>query len=142
MVVAMTWYHESHLFVPAWQACILNLGTAVQNLSSLPHTLADMCNSIALNGRVCQGFTYDSNTKVATFKGQMPQQAIHLSAEATPAVNVSLWWLNAGDYLAQHLQCPLLCTIYAVDTVAICIWQPPDAPRHGYKTSERAYAPL
>ena len=52
--------------------------------------------------RVCQGFTYDSNTKVATFKGQMPQQAIDVATEATPAVNVSLWWLNAGKYLAQH----------------------------------------
>ena len=90
----------------------------MQNITSLPHTLADMCNSIALNGRVCQGFTYDSNTKVATFKGQMPQQAIDVATEATPAVNISLWWLNAGKYLAQHEKFPLLYTIDAVHTRA------------------------
>ena len=77
-----------------------------------------MCNSIALNGRVCQGFTYDSNTKVATFKGQMPQQAIDVSTHAMPAVNVSLWWLNAGKYLAQHKYFCVLSTKDDVHTVA------------------------
>lgn len=81
---------------------------ALQNITALPHSLADMCNSIALNGSVCQGFTYDSTTKLAVFKGQTPQQTVDISAEAKPVDNVTLWWLSAGEHLAQQCnQCSL-----------------------------------
>lgn len=68
----------------------------MQNLTALPQTLADICNSMVLNGSVCQGFTYDVNTKLAVFKGQPPELAVNIAQAASQNDNVSLWWLNAG----------------------------------------------
>lgn len=74
--------------------------------------LANMCNQMALNGSVCQGFTYDSHTSLAVFKGQAALQAASISTITSGAANTSLWWLDAGKTLLAPLQhctcCPLL----------------------------------
>ena len=70
---------------------------ALQNVSSLPKELADMCDCIAFNNTVCQGFTYNSGTKLAIFKGHTPLEAIDLSSYIESANNSTLWWLSAGE---------------------------------------------
>ena len=72
-----------------------------------------MCNLIALSGDVCQGFTFDSATNLAVFKGQAALQAANISRLAQPSGNTSLWWLNAGKVLnckAFELFLQKLCT--------------------------------
>ena len=69
---------------------------SVQDLSTLPIMLGNMCNQIGLDGNVCQGFTYDPDTSLAVFKGSAALEAVNLSAVAQPAANMNLWWLNAG----------------------------------------------
>ena len=79
----------------------------VQDVSTLPTFLAGICNSIILEGNVCQGWTFDLNTNLAVFKGQPPEQAVDLTTEAKHADNSILWWLNAGMAWIYMLQCLL-----------------------------------
>ena len=69
----------------------------LQDLSALPQTLLGICNNIAYNGIVCQGFTFDSTTNLAVFKGEAALQAVNISTASQPSDSVSLWWLDAGE---------------------------------------------
>ena len=69
----------------------------MQNLTSLPQSLADICDQIALNGSVCQAFTLNTLSKTAVFYGQAPQQIIDLQTFTLPSQNTSLWVLDAGQ---------------------------------------------
>ena len=68
----------------------------LQDQSTLPNTLATICNDIALNGSVCDGFTFDSATNLAVFKGQAALEAVDIASVAQPSDTADLWWLDAG----------------------------------------------
>ena len=57
--------------------------------------LAEICNSIVLNGSVCQAFDYNTASKLAYFKGQPPSLKTDMGA-ACVYPNVTLWILNSG----------------------------------------------
>lgn len=62
---------------------------------SLPDTLAQICNNMATNGSICQGFVYDSFLKTAFFKGGPPQTVRDIS-KLCLYPNTTLWLLTAG----------------------------------------------
>ena len=59
--------------------------------------LADVCNSILLNGSVCQAFDYNTVSKLAYFKGQAPSMQIDYTSAACVFPNVTLWVLSSGE---------------------------------------------
>ena len=60
--------------------------------------LADVCNSIFLEGVVCQAFSYNTATKLAFFKGQLPtSNIIDFARAACVYPNVTLWSLVSGE---------------------------------------------
>ena len=70
--------------------------------------LADVCNSIVLNGSVCQAFDYNTVSRVAYFKGQPPTMQINYINSACVFPNVTLWVLSSGEH---HMAlCHALCT--------------------------------
>ena len=66
---------------------------------SLPEELANICNGLAINGTVCQGFHYNSNTKLAVFTGQPPNLPLDLKHYAFNFPGSSFWALTAGKIL-------------------------------------------
>lgn len=85
-----------------------------------PKTLAQVCNIIRINdidpnkAKVCQAFVYDSNQKVAFFKGQPANQSIdptHLCYSPN-----STLWLNAGQLLSPAISAVLhTCIAYSTE---------------------------
>lgn len=69
-----------------------------ENGAALPAVLADICNSLWLLPRVCQGFVYDEFTGIASFLGQDKDQLIELSKQPQTCNRPGslLWLLNAG----------------------------------------------
>ena len=61
--------------------------------------LADVCNTILLNGSVCQAFDYNTVSKLAYFKGQPPGMRIDYTSAACVFPNVTLWVLTSGESL-------------------------------------------
>lgn len=80
-----------------WRPSQVVVTVFLQNLSTLPHTLANICTAMVLNGSVCQGFTLNTTSKLAFFQGQTPQQAIDLTAASQAASDTSLWLIDAGQ---------------------------------------------
>ena len=66
--------------------------------SGLPDTLAQICNNMATNGSICQGFAYNSFLKTAWFKGTPPYTPIDTSKLCLHP-NESVWLLNTGTFL-------------------------------------------
>ncbi|DBA88079.1 TPA: hypothetical protein ACH3X2_005080 [Trebouxia sp. C0005] len=84
-----------------------------ENGAALPAVLADICNSLWLLPRVCQGFVYDEFTGIASFLGQDKDQLIELSKQPQTCNRPGslLWLLNAaipqaGALLADPRQPP------------------------------------
>ena len=69
--------------------CQAAFGTA-----QLPEALASICNGLAINGTVCQGFNYIQ--QLATFKGQPPTYPL-MANSACNSIGYNFWLLNAGE---------------------------------------------
>ena len=63
---------------------------------ALPETLAQICNNMATNGSICQGFVYDSSTKTAFFKGS-PQSTPVDTSKLCLNPKETAWLLKTGD---------------------------------------------
>ena len=72
------------------------MSTVLQGSDLIELYLAKVCNSIILNGSVCQAFSYNTETKLALFKGQPPTNHIDYVLAACVMPNVSLWVATAG----------------------------------------------
>ena len=72
------------------------MSTMLQGSDLIELYLAKVCNSIILNGSVCQAFSYNTETKLALFKGQPPTNHIDYVLAACVMPNVSLWVATAG----------------------------------------------
>ena len=63
--------------------------------SGLPDTLAQICNDMATNGSICQGFVYDSFTNTAFFKGAPKTTSVDPSNLCLHP-NETAWLLTTG----------------------------------------------
>ena len=63
--------------------------------SGLPDTLAQICNDMATNGSICEGFVYDSFTGTAFFKGAPKTTSVDPSNLCLHP-NETAWLLNTG----------------------------------------------
>ena len=85
----------------------------LQGSELLEQYLADVCNTILLNGSVCQAFDYNTVSEIAFFKGQPPSMQIDYSTAACVFPNVTLWVLSSGKYNSQ----PALCSKLYIDLI-------------------------
>ena len=76
------------------QSC-QHINNTLQGNASIEQHLADICDTIVLNGSVCQAFDYNPNSNLAFFKGQPPSQKVDFKA-ACVIPNVTLWVLDSG----------------------------------------------
>ena len=96
-----------------------SLGSAL-----LPEELARICDGLKSNGTVCQGFTIDSKTKRAVFKGQPSNLPFDMANNACNEPGLSFWALNSGETfrLIMHALNPALCdSIIAATMLTIII---------------------
>ena len=91
----------------------------LQGNISMEQHLAEVCNSITLNGSVCQAFNYNLDTKIANFKGQLPQQPVDYGQAACVFPNVTLWVLSSGKHLIKPL--PACTPVALVETCMLHI---------------------
>ena len=77
----------------------LMLFPTLQGNVSLEQHLAEVCNSVTLNGSVCQAFDYNPASKMSYFKGQPPSMTINYGQAACVFPNVTLWVLSSGKRL-------------------------------------------
>lgn len=103
-------FHCSADSIPPTSLCQTQNG---MQASSLPEVLAQTCNELVLESRVCQGFVYDASTRVASFFGQARSRQVDLglASSSMPATQLtrctspstcnkpgcSMWLLNAGQ---------------------------------------------
>lgn len=64
--------------------------------ASLPEELARICDGLRINDIVCQGFSYNSSSGRAYFKGQPPNTPFDMQ-KACNYPDFSLWVLNSGE---------------------------------------------
>ena len=63
--------------------------------STLPGTLGGICDAMASNGSICQGFVYNSYTGTAFFKGNATDTQIDTS-QLCLSPNSTAWLLSSG----------------------------------------------
>ena len=66
----------------------------------IPDLLTSLCNSMSVNGSVCQAVIFDNNTNgvLVAFKGQAPTTPIDFG-QACWNVNSTMWILDSGERL-------------------------------------------
>lgn len=71
--------------------------------ADIPDLLTSLCNSMSVNGSVCQAVIFDNNTYgvLGAFKGQAPTIPIDFG-QACWNVNSTMWILNSGE-LSLHV---------------------------------------
>lgn len=70
----------------------------------MPDTLAQICNDMATNGSICQGFVYNAYTKIAFFKGAGQYTQINTSSQCL-SPNTTVWLLSTGSLLYHRPAC-------------------------------------
>jgi len=63
--------------------------------STLPGKLTNICDAMASNGSICQGFVYNSFTGTAFFKGNATDTQIDTS-QLCLSPNSTAWLLSSG----------------------------------------------
>lgn len=108
------------------------LSAVLQGSDIIELYLAKVCNSIILNGSVCQAFNYNTETKLAFFKGQPPAQQIDYVLAACVMPNVSLWVATAGKlwlhccWVEMQLQSASISCVNGSNACqCICLWTAP-----------------
>ena len=71
----------------------------------IPDLLTSLCNSISVNGSVCQAVIFDNNTDgvLGAFKGQAPIIPIDFG-QACWNVNSTMWILDSGKVSVHGFQ--------------------------------------
>ncbi len=74
--------------------------------STLPGRLANICDAMASNGSICQGFVYNSFTGTAFFKGNATDTQIDTS-QLCLSPNSTAWLLSSGKqaWTRVKMQC-------------------------------------
>lgn len=108
--------------------------------ASWPATLAQICDTIQIstttsdpaNSQVCQSFTYNSQQKIAYFKGQQANSSTGVN-DMCISPYITTWLLNAGRFcnrvlLGMHIQaktslshkCQLVSYMFTLAIARLC----------------------
>ena len=104
-------YHGNKFLVSPVRTCggqafLFHRILQMQGDLPLEQYLAGVCNTIVLNGSVCQAFDYNTVSRIAYFKGQPPTLQIDYTTAACAFPNVTLWVLSSGE---QPYSCCCTC---------------------------------
>ena len=109
-----------HAIYAAWSSTV-QLHSMLQGSTLMEQHLADVCNSIIVNGSVCQAFDYNTVSKIAYFKGQPPTMQIDYTTAACTFPNVTLWVLSSGKHQVTWAESAHYSYVAALYSPCTCV---------------------